>query len=197
MKATRYFLVLAVAAVAAPASGGVLPEDRADVLYHRYEGGGVTIDGPSLLVRKKFAEKYSVSANYYVDMVSSASIDVVTTASPYKEERTQGSLAFDMLNDKTQYSVSVTNSDENDYTANSASFDLSQDLFGDLTTLSIGFSRGWDEVRKRGDADFNEPVDRRSYRLGLSQILTPTLMMGFAFETVTDEGFLNNPAEMP
>jgi len=142
MKATRYLLVLAVAAVAAPASGGVLPEDRADVLYHRYDGGGVTIDGPSLLVRKKFAEKYSVSANYYVDMVSSASIDVVTTASPYKEERTQGSLAFDMLNDKTQYSVSVTNSDENDYTANSASFDLSQDLFGDLTTLSIGFSRG-------------------------------------------------------
>jgi len=193
MKATRYLLVLAVAAVAAPASGGVLPEDRADVLYHRYDGGGVTIDGPSLLVRKKFAEKYSVSANYYVDMVSSASIDVVTTASPYKEERTQGSLAFDMLNDKTQYSVSVSNSDENDYTANSASFDLSQDLFGDLTTLSIGFSRGWDEVRKRGDADFNEPVDRRSYRLGLSQILTPTLMMGFAFETVTDEGFLNNP----
>ena len=25
----------------------MLPEDRADVLYHRYEGGGVTIDGPS------------------------------------------------------------------------------------------------------------------------------------------------------
>ena len=24
----------------------VLPEDRADVLYHRYDGGGVTIDGP-------------------------------------------------------------------------------------------------------------------------------------------------------
>ena len=65
----------------------MLPDDRADVLYHRYDGGGVTIDGPSLLVRKKFAEKYSVSANYYVDMVSSASIDVVTTASPYKEER--------------------------------------------------------------------------------------------------------------
>ena len=125
---------------ASPAGAAVLPDDRADVLYHRYEGGGVTIDGPSLLVRKKFAEKYSVSANYYVDMVSSASIDVLTTASPYKEERTQGSLAFDMLNGKTQYSVSFTNSDENDYTANSASFDVSQDMFGDLTTVSFGFS---------------------------------------------------------
>jgi hypothetical protein len=186
-------LALLTLTASAAANAAVLPDDRADVLYHRYEGGGVTIDGPSLLVRKKFAEKYSVSANYYVDMVSSASIDVVTTASPYKEERNQASLALDMLNGKTQYSLSLTGSDENDYTASTASFDLSQDLFGDLTTVSLGFSRGWDEVRKRGDQAFDEPVDRRSYRLGLSQIVTPKLMLGFAYETITDEGFLNNP----
>ena len=190
-------LIAAIALVtlvaAAPAGAAVLPDDRADALYHRYDGGGVTIDGPSLLVRKKFAEQYSVSANYYVDMISSASIDVVTTASPYKEQRDQASLAVDMLNGKTQYSVSVAGSDENDYTANTASFDISQDMFGDLTTLSVGFSRGWDEVRKRGDKEFSEPVDRRSYRVGLSQIVTPQLMMGLAYETITDEGFLNNP----
>ena len=177
----------------APASAAVLPEDRADVLYHRYEGGGVTIDGPSLLVRKKFADQYSVSANYYVDMVSSASIDVVSTASPYKEQRDQASLALDVLNGKTQYSVSVAGSDENDYTASTASFDVSQDLFGDLTTVSFGFSRGWDEVRRRGDRDFEEPVDRRSYRVGVTQVVTPSLMMNLAYETITDEGFLNNP----
>jgi len=194
MPRTRIAAVALLTLVAtAPAGAAVLPDDRADALYHRYEGGGVTIDGPSLLVRKKFAEKYSVAANYYVDMISSASIDVVTTASPYKEERNQASLAFDMLNGKTQYSVSVAGSDENDYTANTASFDVSQDLFGDLTTLSVGFSRGWDEVRKRGDREFSEPVDRRSYRVGLSQIVTPKLMMGLAYETITDEGFLNNP----
>jgi hypothetical protein len=187
-------LLLVMALAAAPAArSAVLPDDRADVLYHRYEGGGVTIDGPSLLVRKKFAEKYSVSANYYVDMVSSASIDVMTTASPYREERTQGSLAFDMLNGKTQYSVNFTNSDENDYTANTASLDVSQDMFGDLTTVSFGFSRGWDEVRKRGDESFEEPIDRSTWRLGLSQIVTPRLMMGANYELVTDEGFLNNP----
>ena len=47
-----------------------------------------------------------------------------------------------------------THSDENDYTANTASLDVSQDIFGDLTTVSFGFSQGWDEVRKRGDAAF-------------------------------------------
>jgi hypothetical protein len=193
MLRSRIVLASALLLAAAGAGAGVLPEDRADVLYHRYDGGGVTIDGPSLLMRKKFAEKYSVSANYYVDMVSSASIDVVTTASPYREERTQGSVALDMLNGKTQYSLSFTNSEENDYTANSASFDVSQDMFGDLTTLSFGYSRGWDEVRKRGDDAFIEPVDRRTYRVGLSQIVTPALMMGLSYELVVDEGFLNNP----
>jgi hypothetical protein len=191
---TRLF---ALASLALAASGvayaAVLPDDRADVLYHRYDGGGVTIDGPSLLLRKKFAEKYSVSANYYMDMVSSASIDVMTTASPYKEERTQGSLAFDMLQGKTQYSVSYTLSDESDYTANTASFDLSQDMFGDLTTVSFGFSQGWDEVRKRGDNAFQESVDRRNYRFGLQQIVTPRLMVGLNYEVITDEGYLNNP----
>lgn len=191
----RLIPLLLVAALARPgaADAGVLPEDRADALYHRYDGGGVTIDGPSLLVRKKFAEKYSVAANFYMDMVSSASIDVVTTASPYTETRTQMSAALDALNGKTQYSVNFTNSDENDYTANSASLDISQDMFGDLTNVSFGFSRGWDEVRKRGDADFSEPIDRSTYRVGVTQILTPTLMIGANYELVTDEGFLNNP----
>jgi hypothetical protein len=171
----------------------VLPDDRADVLYHRYDGGGVTIDGPSVLLRKKFAEKYSVSANYYMDMVSSASIDVMTTASPYTEERTQGGLAFDLLQGKTQYSVSYTLSDESDYTANTASFDLSQDIFGDLMTVTFGFSQGWDEVRKNGDDAFEETVDRRNYRFGLQLIVTPRLMTGLNYEAITDEGFLNNP----
>jgi len=186
-------LALLALACVAPVRAAVLPDDRADVLYHRYDGGGVTIDGPSLLVRKKFAEKYSVAANYYVDMISSASIDVVTTASPYTEERNQASLALDMLNGKTQYTVSVAGSDENDYTAKTASFDVSQDLLGDLTTVSFGYSQGWDEVRKSGDRGFSEDVDRRSYRVGLSQIVTPKLMMGAAYEAITDEGFLNNP----
>jgi hypothetical protein len=197
MVTRRLLRLTALAGLALAANGAahaaVLPDDRADALYHRYDGGGVTIDGPSLLLRKKFAEKYSVSANYYMDMVSSASIDVMTTASPYTEERTQGSLAFDVLQGKTQYSVSYTLSDESDYTANTASFDLSQDFFGDLTTVSFGFSQGWDEVRKNGDDAFEETVDRRNYRFGLQQIVTPRLMAGLNYEVITDEGFLNNP----
>ena len=99
---------------------GVLPEDRTDLLYHRYEGGGVEIDGPSLLVRKKVGKSVSLVGNYYVDMVSSASIDVVTTASPYTEERTQWSLGMDYLRGNTTSSTNYTSSVESDFGGRSA-----------------------------------------------------------------------------
>jgi hypothetical protein len=184
-------LVLALAAMPAPA--GVLPEDRADVLFHSYDGGGVTIQGPSLLMRKQFAGKFSASANYYVDKVSSASIDVVTTASPYEEERTQYSVGLDYLHDRWIMSMGLTKSEENDYTAETFSFGISQDLFGDLTTISLGYSLGDDTVSRRGDALFADVVERQQYRVGLSQILTKKLLLGVSLETITDEGFLNNP----
>jgi hypothetical protein len=192
---TRVLLgaVALLAAAAQPALAGVLPEDRADVLFHSYDGGGVTIQGPSLLVRKQFASKFSASANYYVDKVSSASIDVITTASPYTEERTQTSVGLDYLHDRWLMNIGVTKSEENDFVADTVSFGISQDLFGDLTTISLGYSLGDDEVSRRGDATFADTVDRQHYRLGLSQILTKNLLLGFSFETITDEGFLNNP----
>ena len=45
--------LLALCVIAVPALGGVLPEDRADVMYHNYNGGDITVQGPSVLVRKK------------------------------------------------------------------------------------------------------------------------------------------------
>ena len=174
-------------------SSGVLPEDRADVLFHSYDGGGVTIQGPSVLIRKQIGRQFSVSGNYYVDSISSASIDVVTTASPYDEERTQYSVGVDYLHDRWTMNVGVTTSSENDFEANTYSFGISQDLFGDLTTVSLGYSVGDNVVGRTGDPDFAESSNRRNYRLGVSQILTRNLLLGLSAEKITDEGFLNNP----
>jgi hypothetical protein len=66
-------------------------------------------------------------------------------------------------------------------------------MFGDLTTLTLSFARGWDKVFRRGDDTFSEQVDRRVYELDLSQILTRRLIAGLSIETVTEEGFLNSP----
>ena len=175
------------------ATAAVLPEDRADALYHSYDGGGVTINGPSILVRKQVGKNFSFVGNYYVDSVSSASIDVITTASPYTEERTQITVGVDYLRGKTVMNLSASTSKENDYDAETYNFNVSQDVFGGLTTITLGYSLGNDTVRSNVDPNFMEPLDRQTYRLGLSQVMTKSLIMGLNMETITDEGFLNNP----
>ncbi|MCH7829005.1 MAG: DUF3570 domain-containing protein [Proteobacteria bacterium] len=172
---------------------GVLPEDRADILYHLYDGGGVEIDGPSILVRKKLGTSVSIVGNYYVDMVSSASIDVITTASPYTEERKQWSLGMDYLRGASTIRFNYTSSTESDYDAETISFSVSQDLFGDMTTLTLGYALADDKIGRSDDPTFERHLDKQVYSIGLTQILTKNLITTLNFETITDEGYMNNP----
>jgi len=199
--------LLTLGAITAPALGGVLPEDRADVLWHTYNGGDITIEGPSVLVRKKVGDNLSLSANYYEDMISSASIDVKLSASPYHETRRQESLGADYLHGKSTYSAGFITSKEPDYKANTTYFAVSQDMFGDLTTLTLGYRRGWDRIYEdRKDSQTQQIVtdtifyngrpataDHRGYSLSLSQILTRNAILGFNYELLTDQGYLANP----
>ncbi len=187
-------LALGVAsAVSAGAWGAQLPADRADLMYHGYEGGGLSVGGPAVLVRKGVGGKASLWSQYYVDMISSASIDVVSTASPYTETRAEVSGGIDYLHDRTTFGAGFVRSEEPDYLSRNVSFGISQDFFGDLTTVGVTYGRGRDVVRRRGSADFSETARRASYRLDISQILTPRLVVNANYEAITDEGYLNNP----
>lgn len=190
----RLYALLFCLLQAVPAAAVVLPEERADAMYHRYQGGGITVDGPSVLVRKNFRETVSLSANYYVDNVSSASIDVIASgASRYSEKRTEYSLGAVYLYDKSTLSAGYTNSDESDYQADTYYFNVSQDFFGDLTTLNFGYTLGRDDVFQNGNDEFAEEIERQNFRLGVTQVVTPSLLAGLDYELITDEGFLNNP----
>jgi hypothetical protein len=206
--------LLALCVCVTPTLAGVLPEDRTDALYHRYQGGGITIQGPSVLIQKKVTDNFALNYNWYQDYISSASIDVKLSASPYKEKRTQHSGGFQYLHDKSTYSAGIINSVEPDYKANTTYYSVSQDMFGDLTTVSLTYKRGWDKVyRDLKDAAsgriVNDPsfggldkngnpipfkdADHRGYSIGISQILTRSLIASFNYEVLTDQGYLQSP----
>ena len=189
----RILPVVALFGLSQAGIAGVLPDDRSDILYHQYVGGGVEIDGPSILVRKSIGKSVSVAFNYYVDMISSASIDVITTASPYTEERTQYSLSADYLRGNTTMSFGITSSEESDFDARTYNLSIAQDMFGDLTTLTLSYAYGDDTVRRSDDPDFFRDNTRQHYGVGVTQILTRNLISTLNFEVITDEGFLNNP----
>ncbi len=80
-------------------------------------------------------------------------------------------------------------------------------MFGDLTTLTLGYRRGWDRIfEDRKDPQTQQIVndtvfyngrpataDHRGYSLSLSQILTRNPILDFNYELLTDQGYLANP----
>src|ERR1700728_5382341 len=121
-------------------SADVLPDDRADLFYSKYSGGGMDITGESVSVHKNITDNFALEGNYFIDKVSGASVDVLSQASQIKDERKQKSGTIEYLHDKTTYTASYTSSVERDYISDTASISLSQDMFGDLTTVTLGFS---------------------------------------------------------
>jgi Protein of unknown function (DUF3570) len=170
-----------------------LPENRAEAMFHVYDGGGVRATGPALLVRKSLADRVSLSAQYYVDSVSNASIDVVTTASPFKEKRTAYDFGVDYVVRDTTLTLGINKSREPDYDVNGASVDVSQEVFGGMTTVSMGYSRSLDQVRKQGAPEFADSAKHWQYRFGLTQILTPRWLASANAEVVSDDGYLGSP----
>ena len=171
----------------------VLPEDRVDSMYHVYKGGDdVTVTGPALLVRKSVGDSVSLSGRYYMDSISSASPDVVSAGSPYKDKREEFGLGVDVLHGNSLISAFLSSSKENDYLADTYGLNVAHDLFGGLTTVNMGFSQGKDLVQ-RVDTDFEAGINRYNFRLGLSQVLGKSLLLGLSYEGIAEDGFLNSP----
>jgi hypothetical protein len=187
----RALIVLVLLCQAAQAS--VLPQDRADLMYHSYQGGGVSIDGPAIMLRKKAGQSVSLSAYYYIDTVSGASVDVQATASAYTETRHEKRVGVDYLAGNNILSANYAQSDEDDYNAKSVSFGIAHDTFGGMTTLSLEAGLGDDEVGRNGDASFTESVKRNNYKLGWTQVLTSSWIAALNVQVDLDEGYLNNP----
>jgi hypothetical protein len=191
--------VIAALLLVRSTSADVLPDNRADVFYSKYSGGGMDITGYSATARAKITENFAVEANYFIDKVSGASIDVLSQASVIKDERKQKSGTIEYLRDKTTYTASYTSSVERDYISNTAAISLSQDMFGDLTTVTLGFANTQNKVGEN-NGTANDPnvawvghALTRAYSGGVSQIITKNFIAGVNLQVITDAGYLANP----
>jgi len=169
-------------------------QDEVEAGYNYYHGGGVTVQGPAVIVRKDILNGASLKAGYNVDIVSSASIDVVTQASPFKETRQEYSLGTDILRGDTLVGVDYINSRESDYLSDTLSVGLAHDLFDKNMTFSLKVARSWDQVGKNNDPSFGwKNFNRTIYSTGVTQSLTPRWLVQLNYELTADEGLINNP----
>jgi hypothetical protein len=124
---------------------------------------------------------------------------VLSQASTIKDERKQKSGTIEYLRDKTTYTASYISSVERDYISETASISLSQDMFGDLTTVTLGFADTKNKVGEN-NGTANDPkvawlghALTRAYSGGVSQIITKNFIAGVNLQVITDAGYLANP----
>jgi Protein of unknown function (DUF3570) len=182
------------------ATASELPEDHVQLNYVRLDGGGDGVAGPGLLVSKRLGQTLAFTANYVSEHVVSAPVDLFLADSRRLDEtRRIGRLDLDLNDDRTSYTVGVTRSTQDSYVANTAHAEITESLFSDLTTVTLGASRGWDSAyRILGATGSRDPLfegksGQRSWALSLTQTLTQNLSAQFEGEVITQEGYLASP----
>ncbi len=137
----------------------------------------------------------NVSASYVADVVSSASVDIVSQASKttIHDVRHQVSLGLTRTLDKLVLSGGYTFSMENDYLSNSVSAGAQFLLNGKNTTLSVGGSGAFNRVGRKGDFNYHRPLDVFGVTLSLTQIFSPVLIGQLTYEAQIADGFQASP----
>lgn len=123
---------------------------------------------------------WSVSASYLVDMISAASPDFVSTASPRGHDtRHAANVAGGYKPGRFGFEATATYSDEADYTARSGSIALLGDLADKLVTPRIAYSYGHDTIGRGGTPYdvFSHTLDVHEVSGGSSFVLSPRSLL--------------------
>jgi hypothetical protein len=145
----------------------------------------------------------NVSAGYVADVVSSASIDIVSQAS-YKaasskegyrihDVRHQVSVGLAHTMKRLVLSGGYTFSRENDYMSNVLSGGGQWLLNDKDTTLAFGGNLALNDVGRAGDPNFSQSLTVVGGNLSLTQIFTPTLIGQATYELQVADGFQSSP----
>ncbi|HEY1558389.1 MAG TPA: DUF3570 domain-containing protein [Kofleriaceae bacterium] len=154
-----------------------------------------TVISPVVQAAADVTNDTSVSLGYLVDAVSSASVDIVSQASPREmhDTRHQVSLGlthtFDTLTLGGNYSYST----ENDYLSHTIGVDLTKDFDDKNTTFDLGYGVSLNTVGRSGDANFSRGETSQHVTLSWTQIISPKTATQLTYELGYDSGFQSSP----
>ncbi len=173
------------------------------------DGDHVTVFTPSIAASiENVLQGASLKGRYIVDVVSAASADVVSTASPrWTEVRHAGSLEATYKPKTFGVTLAGSVSSEPDYFSFGVGSEMTLDLNDKNTTLSAGFGFGHDDVGRCGAENslantgptctsfgvFERAVNRTSFNFGLLQLLGPATTGALVFDVGLESGDQSKP----
>ncbi|MEO6773484.1 MAG: DUF3570 domain-containing protein [Kofleriaceae bacterium] len=154
-----------------------------------------TVISPLVQGTADVAPDTTVTLGYVADVVTSASVDIVSQASPttIHDTRQQVSASLAQTFGSLKLHGGYSFSHENDYLSHSLNLGLDQEAFDKNTTFSLGYAVNLNTVGRRDDDNFSRSLTNQSFSLAWTQIVTPTLLTQLTYELGYANGFQSSP----
>jgi hypothetical protein len=153
-----------------------------------------TVVSPLVALSRDAWSGGTLNAGYVADVVSSASIDVVTNATKKMTDfRSEISAGLTQKLRATTLSGSYIYSVENDYESHNVELGLSQDLFEKNTTLGLGYTLAFNSVGRSGDQLFHRHLDVNGLSASWTQVLGRSTIGQLSYSFSYNDGFQSSP----
>jgi hypothetical protein len=139
---------------------------------------------------------WTVNGSYLVDVISAASVDIVSTASQsWQEVRQAGTLDATYKPRTFGVTVSGALSSEPDYLSYAGGLTLTQDLFEKNVTLLAGYQHAHDVAGRRGTpfSVFSNPIETDAIRAGVTFLLDRATTVGALVDAEVVNGDTSKP----
>jgi hypothetical protein len=157
----------------------------------------VTVFTPSVSATiENVTQGASISGHYLVDVVSAASVDIVSTASQrWNEVRQAGGLEGTYKPHDTGVTVAGAMSSEPDYLSYSVGLELTRDFNEKNTTLLLGYGYGRDTIGYHFTpfSVFSRLVQSSTITTGLTQVINRSMVGSLAFDFNIEDGDQSKP----
>ena len=180
----------------AAADGGDGWKISADTLIYS-DNDNVRIISPQLAVHHPLDDDGgSVGARVVVDVVSAASVDVVSQATDrFSETRTEVDLSLAKAMGKWLPSFSYNYSHEPDYLSNGFGVGVQRRLGSADTTLRLGYNLSLDTVGYHGTSmmNFSESLTTHMLSASITQNASPTTVIRGIYTLSVQDGYMEKP----
>ena len=188
----RSFVVVLVLAAAALSGMPVRAEHSANAgIYVRQDSNATRVISPRVKARAALGgDTTHIDAAYAVDVWTSASVDIVASASqPVTEQRDELNLALDHVFGDVKLGGAYRLSKETDYESHGGSLSLSWDFASKATTLGWFGGGSADRVGRVGDLNFSEQASTLTSGVSLTQVLDQKTVLQVLYDVALVRGY--------
>jgi hypothetical protein len=153
-----------------------------------------TVVSPLVAISRDTWKGGTLSASYVADVVSSASIDVISNATKRMEDfRSEITAALSQKLHATTLTGAYVYSVEHDYESHNLSLGIAQDFLQRNTTLALGYTLSANRVGRAGDQAFHESLLVNGISASWTQTLTPKLIGQLSYSFSYGNGYWSSP----